>query len=326
MARKGILTTEIDRTTPARRTPRSTQSAAVGALQSSLSKMQQNTVQDIDAGLIDMAGVEDRLGHDPAAHKALMDSLRTYSQQVPVLVRPHPKHAQRFEIVYGRRRLQALRELGLPVKAMVRQLDDEALVLAQGQENTARQDLSFVEKASFAAQLDAAGYDRKTIADALSIDLPMLSRMLKVGQAFSLDLLKRIGSAPGIGRERWLALVKALDATGARSRVEAVTKRPEFAGLPSDDRFEAALAAARKQPQAKPVSTPDRRPLRAGDGATLGDIKRGAKAVTLTLRDTTPEGFGHWVDTHADALLQELYDRWQKADDRRKSNNQEAQD
>jgi ParB family chromosome partitioning protein len=38
---------------------------------------------------------------------------------------------------------------------MIRQLDDHALVMAQGQENTARQGLSFIEKASFTAQLSA---------------------------------------------------------------------------------------------------------------------------------------------------------------------------
>lgn len=103
---------------------------------------------------------------------------------------------QRFEIVYGRRRCAALRDLGRPVKVMIRQLDDQALIMAQGQENTARQDLSFIEKASLAAQLDALSYNRQTIADALSIDLPMVSRMLKVGGAFDIAFLKknRIGS------------------------------------------------------------------------------------------------------------------------------------
>jgi len=152
MARKGILSTNIPDTgarRPAADKPRGT----VGALQSSLSKLQENAVQDIAPDLIEDAGVEDRLGFDHHAHKSLKQSLETYGQQVPVLLRPHVKRPGRYEIVYGRRRLRALKELGLPVKAMVRQLDDHALVMAQGQENTARQDLSFIEKASFAAQL-----------------------------------------------------------------------------------------------------------------------------------------------------------------------------
>ena len=92
-------------------------------------------MQEVDPALIDDAGYEDRLGGNGVAHDQLVDSLRTYGQQVPVLLRPHPKAPGRFEIVYGPPPLKALRELGLPVKAMVRQLDDHALVMAQGQEN-----------------------------------------------------------------------------------------------------------------------------------------------------------------------------------------------
>ena len=58
MARKGILTTDIKRpdTAPAPEKPRMMPRGAVGALQSSLSKLQESAVQDIDASLIDDAG------------------------------------------------------------------------------------------------------------------------------------------------------------------------------------------------------------------------------------------------------------------------------
>ncbi|KKK82439.1 hypothetical protein LCGC14_2803390, partial [marine sediment metagenome] len=246
MARKGVFSPDIrpsDQTAQAERAqmmPR----GAVGALQFSLARMQESAVQDIDPALIEDAGFEDRLGINAPAQRQLVESLSAYGQQVPVLLRPHPERPGRYEIVYGRRRLKALRELGLPVKAMVRQLDDHALVMAQGQENTSRQDLSFIEKASFAVQLQEAGYDRQTIAAALSIDQPMVSRMLKVGGAFSLPFLRQIGSAPGIGRERWLALATALGDDGAQGRVKTLMDGPDFVTLDSDARFEAALARA----------------------------------------------------------------------------------
>ncbi|EAP78940.1 ParB-like partition protein [Sulfitobacter sp. NAS-14.1] len=217
-------------------------------MQSSLTRLQENAVQDLDASLIDMAGVEDRLGVDDESQRKLEESLRTYGQQVPVLVRPHPSQAGRFEIVYGRRRLKALKAIGVPVKAMVRHLDDHALVMAQGQENTARQDLSFVEKASFAAQLDASGHDRQTIADALTIDLPMVSRMLKVGNAFDLTFLRKIGSAPSIGRDRWLTLAKLVQEPEAKSRAEEATTVDTFSDLTSDERFESIFKAANNRP------------------------------------------------------------------------------
>lgn len=324
MARKGILSPTPSPTTadkPERPKPRAAAMmprGAVGALQSSLTKLQENAVQDIDTALIDDAGVEDRLGLDTQAQKQLVESLQTYGQQVPVLLRPHSTKQGRYEIVYGRRRLQALRKLGLPVKAMVRQLDDHALVMAQGQENTSRQDLSFIEKASFAAQLEATDYDRQTIAAALSIDLPMVSRMLKVGNAFDLKFLRTIGSAPGIGRDRWMQLVKRFENSGVKSHAMALLNRPEFRLLTSDERFEAIFErtteslAQQANPTAKkkPKAAPKPRTLRSSAGGTLGDIKTTRKGVTLTLSAATSSGFDTWFDSHAEDLLNELHARF----------------
>jgi ParB family chromosome partitioning protein len=320
MARKGILGGDMPAKSERRRPadiakpqPR----GAVGALQSSLTKLQENAVQEIDAALIDDAGVEDRLGVDSVAQAQLRESLSTYGQQVPVLLRPHHKTAGRYEIVYGRRRLKALRELGVPVKAMIRQLDDHALVMAQGQENTARQDLSFIEKASFAAQLAAQDYARQTIADALSIDLPMLSRMLKVGTAFPLPFLRQIGSAPGIGRDRWIALAKALDDNNSRGHATALMNTPDFGQLDSDARFDAVFERANRTTTKKPKAPPKPRTLRDANGKALGDIKTTNKGVILNIATKNADGFDAWIDGNAEALLQELHDRWatQRRDD-----------
>lgn len=315
MARKGILTPGPN-TTPmaARPKPAAQPRGAVGALQSSLTKLQESAVQEIDATLIDDAGFEDRLGLNPAAQRQLKQSLETYGQQVPVLLRPHPKKPGRFEIVYGRRRLAALKALGYPVKAMVRQLDDHALVMAQGQENTSRQDLSFIEKASFAAQLKAAGYERQTIADALSIDLPMLSRMLKVGEAFELDFLRQIGSAPGIGRDRWMAMVKLFEDRAAKARAVNFMRTPDFLIPDSDARFEAVFDRATLKPSTKTAPTPPSKPrtLRNAEGKPLADIRANQRGVTLNIAAKTADGFDVWVNTHAETLLQEIHDRWKK--------------
>lgn len=314
MARKGILGGDMPERGTRRRAADNVAAprGAVGALQSSLTKLQENAVQEIDAALIDDAGVEDRLGVDNAAQKQLRESLGTYGQQVPVLLRPHHKTPGRYEIVYGRRRLRALREMGLPVKAMIRQLDDHALVMAQGQENTARQDLSFIEKASFAAQLAAQDYARQTIADALSVDLPMLSRLLKVGTAFPLPFLRQIGSAPSIGRDRWMALAAALEANNSKGYATALTNTPEFAQLDSDARFEAVFARATRteRKSAKPPARP--RTLRSSDGKALADIKTTAKGVTLTIASKGAEGFDTWLASNAEAVLADLHDRWQQ--------------
>lgn len=315
MARKSILTADTgvrkpaDRPADGKMIPR----AAVGALQSSLAKLQENAVQELDAALIDDAGYEDRLGHDGEADRMLLESLRTYGQQVPVLVRPHPEKTGRYEIVYGRRRMKALRALGVPVKAMIRQLDDHALVMAQGQENTSRQDLSFIEKASFAAQLQEAGYERQTIADALSTDLPMLSRLLKAGGAFALPVLRSIGSAPGIGRDRWLALAKLCADEPAKQRAEAALNAADFTEKNSDQRFEAVFTAASRQQEAPArAQGDDARPrtLRSGSGDVLGDIRRSRRGVALTLATRGGAGFADWFEQNAEELISDLHHRW----------------
>lgn len=336
MARKGILSPTLAAVAPRRTGPQGAQGAkpagagstagstgtpaprgAVGALQSSLSKLQENAVQEIAADRIFDAGMQDRLGPDAESDDALRESLRAHGQQVPVLVRPRAGHPGSYEIVYGRRRVQALRALGLPVKAMVRQLDDTALVLAQGQENTARRDLTFIEKASFAAQLDDLDYGRETICAALSIDQPMVSRMLKVGRAFSLDFLRQVGSAPGIGRDRWLKLVKALEQEGAVARVrERLPELAQIAG--SDARFEQVLAWAENRAPApdtaggapRPADKPRLRKVVSDAGYVIGQVRQAEAGLTLTIPAGDAPGFPAWVAEQGPDLVKALYARW----------------
>ncbi|MDR0252479.1 MAG: ParB/RepB/Spo0J family partition protein, partial [Brucellaceae bacterium] len=114
-------------------------------LSESLAKGDQ--VVELDASLIDGSFVEDRLTRqetDDPEFLALVQSLHQHGQQVPILVRPHPDHAGRFQAAYGHRRMRAAARLGLPVKALIKPLTDAELVLAQGKENSERRDLSFI--------------------------------------------------------------------------------------------------------------------------------------------------------------------------------------
>lgn len=324
MAQKDIQDTGLTTTTdtqPSTHTSLMPQ-GAVTAFQSSLTKLQENTVQDIDPKLIDNAGFQDRLGSDDEAQARLVDSIRAYGQQVPVLLRPHATEQGRYEIVYGRRRLQALKDLGTPVKAMVRQLDDHALVLAQGQENNARKDLSFIEKASFASQLLHAGYERQTIADALSTDLPMMSRFIKIGSVFPLVFLRHIGSAPSIGRDRWTKMARLLDHPDAKLRYASVFLKDAFQLLPSDERFEVTMLAlegnetpfgpspAPKDTSVSSTPKPIKRAITRTDGTAFANVKTTRSGVTITIPSRGAKGFDAWFEANADALLTDLHARW----------------
>jgi ParB family transcriptional regulator, chromosome partitioning protein len=289
---------------------------AIGAVSRGIADLKARAVLELDPHLVDAGGLTDRLEHDKADHARLMASIRDYGQQVPVLVRPHPKTPGRYQIVYGRRRVLALRDLGQPVRALVRELDDHALILAQGQENTARRDLSFIEKANFARQMIEAGYERRIACDALSIDKTLLSRMLSVTDRVPVALIEAIGAAPGIGRDRWLAFADliarhTLDPDDAGGIIGVST-----APLSPDSRFEAleAWLAAREltavDSRPAPRSVPHET-LTATDGRPLAELTRRRGALTLTLRSDGLDGFEDWLVTH----LADIHARWREQRD-----------
>ncbi len=270
---------------------------AIGAVSRGIDDLKRRSISDIAPDLIDNAGLRDRLDEDATGIAALSQSIREYGQQVPVLLRHHPSVEGRYEVVYGRRRVAALKSLGLPVKAMVRDLDDRALVIAQGQENSARKDLSFIEKALFAQAMTRQGYDRKVICDALMIDKTVLSRMLTVADTLPPKLVSAIGSAPSVGRDRWLAMAQRARGADLAQAVAAAT------GEESDQRFDAvfaALAPARRVvPASRQVADPAGRPI--------AQIRGGARKTVIELAGEGQE-FGSWLAEH----LEEIHRNWLK--------------
>ncbi len=129
--------------------------------------------------------------------------IRQSGQSSPILVRPHPDDANRYMIVFGHRRARAARELGIKVRAVIKPLEDIAHVIAQGQENAARADLTFIEKSLFAKKLANRGMTKDTIKTALTVDDTLLSRMLSVADNVPVAILDAVGSAKGVGRDRW---------------------------------------------------------------------------------------------------------------------------
>ncbi|MDF2235891.1 plasmid partitioning protein RepB [Albimonas sp. CAU 1670] len=287
-------------------------SGAVGAISSAVSALRASGVLELDPATIHAGGLEDRIETSPEDDALLRRSIAAHGQQVPVLVRPHPSIPGEWQIVYGRRRARAAQELGLPVKALVRDLDDEALVMAQGQENSARRDLSFVEKASFAARMQEAGYDRGAIGEALSVDKTAVSRMLSLTDRLPRELIRAIGSAPGVGRPRWLKLAETLEAAEAADVMDAETLADEVviaAGdAPSAERFEAAATLLRSALRGGGLRRRPARPseIRALDGRRLAVARRTARGLTLSLAPAG--GFEDWLASR----LPELHAAWRR--------------
>ncbi len=312
MARKNVLQglmegkaseeAQESRVNPAR--PRY-KTGAIGAVSQSIADLKRRSVVDIDPQLIDNAGLLDRLDDDDGMD-ALMDSIARYGQQVPVLLRPHPEAEGRYQVVYGRRRVSALIRLGQPVKAMIRELDDRDLILAQGQENSARRDLSFIEKANFAWQMHEAGYRRDVICDALHVDKTIVSRMLSIAERVGQDLIHAIGAAPSVGRDRWLKLAELVE----RVEWDPVSLA---VGKTSDERFNETMRLLEKYDPGKPPAPRKERPpapppeyLRTPAGKPIAEIRdRGSKLV-LTIDRRKAEGFDSWLV----ANLAEIHRNW----------------
>ena len=95
-------------------------------------------VVELDPSLIDSSFIRDRLDGELTEDDDLVKSIEVNGQEVPILVRQHPDVEGRFQVAYGHRRLRAVRILGRKVRAVVRSMTDDQLVIAQGIENTAR--------------------------------------------------------------------------------------------------------------------------------------------------------------------------------------------
>jgi ParB family transcriptional regulator, chromosome partitioning protein len=196
-------------------------------------------VVEIDPKMVDGAFIADRMGGDDEGYLALLEGMRAQGQASPILVRPHPHMGGRYQVAFGHRRLRAALELGRPVRAVVKQLSDRDLVLAQGQENSARADLSFIERSRFAWQLESANYDRDTIMSALSVDKTTASRMISVASQLPDTLINAIGPAPGTGRDRWLDLCALFQSSSKDRALDQLLQDPAFIAASSDSRFDA---------------------------------------------------------------------------------------
>lgn len=284
---KGLLTPDADARPVADRVepPHRMAKGAIGAVGQSIAELKARAIVEVPADMIDSAGLQDRLDEDREGIAALAESMRVYGQQVPVLLRHSPNFEGRYEVVYGRRRVAALKLAGLPVKAMLRDLNDRDLMIAQGQENAARKDLSFIEKANFARQMRDMGFDRAVICDALAIDKTVVSRMLTVADAVPQPLLRAIGAAPSVGRDRWLALAERI-----RDR-DAVALATLALGEDSDARFEAVFRAA--APARKAAGDPPA--LLGAGGMQLGQVTRSSDRTVLALTRKASPGFDDWL-------------------------------
>ncbi len=267
-------------------------------------------VIELDPGEIDASFVADRLSQDDDEFRALVQAIRERGQDSPILVRRHPDDQTRYQVAFGHRRVRAAQVLGRPVRAVVKQLTNRDLVLAQGQENSARANLSFVERALFARRLEEIGQDRETIMSALGVDKTVVSRMISVASKLPIALIEAIGAAPSTGRDRWVDLATHYDANGGTRSLEALSATAEFAAATSDERFELALLhfSTLDGPQVAPPRGYAQKPTAGGsywsngNGRRIARIKADARKFTVAIDEKAAPGFGDFLLKELDRL------------------------
>lgn len=248
----------------------------------------------VDPALIGDAGISPRLEYSENAHRLLMRSLRRDGQQMPVLLRPDPGKSGKYQIVYGRRRVLALRDLGRPVAALIREMNDAELVTAQAQENWARRAPSFLEKAHFAHQMREAGFDRKAICAAMMTDKTTVSRLLRLIHRLTPRLARLIGAAPNIGRDRWMKLVDIWPDDVTPELVEDMLEA--YAPDTSDGRFGAIFGwLIRRRGTDEAPRLRKRVLVRDDDGARIGEVRERRTVKLLAIRHKDAEGFLDWL-------------------------------
>lgn len=279
-------------------------------------------VWDLSPSQIRDTRTRDRL--DPADVADLREAIEANGQTVPILVRRHPTEPEQYLLVYGARRLEAIRSSDKisKVRALIANLDDRSAITAQISENMARRDLSFIEKALFARRLiDDDFGTQNQVAEVLTVSKSAISMALRVIETVTIELVEAIGAAHGIGRPRWEALGKSIEDTGANVNTlinvanethnEALIA--PFKGDPSPKdgsvlAFEAVESAVKKigKSPVKTKTVQNITPITLG-GRKAGTLTRTSKGLKIDLEDRS---FADWIEAEAQDVISELHARF----------------
>ncbi|GJD53367.1 Nucleoid occlusion protein [Methylobacterium crusticola] len=258
-------------------------------------------VVELDPDLCDPSAIADRVPDaTDAGFERFALAIRDEGQHTPILVRRKPADPGRYEIAYGRRRTRVAKALGRTVRAIVRDLSDAELVVAQGSENLARQDLSYIERAHFAHNMARAGVARDVILRAMGTDKGDLSRYLTVAESIPAEMLAAIGPAPKVGRPRWVTLADRIR-SARPDEIAAALASPGLPGRSSDERFAAVLAALSGTSKSK--VRPRAESLKDGHGVKFARVERSAMGLRLTVAESVAPGFGDYLADRLPEIL-----------------------
>ncbi|WP_348641064.1 plasmid partitioning protein RepB [Martelella sp. HB161492] len=280
-----------------------------------LSGLSEDSIVSLDPATIDSSPFQDRFENDPEVEteiEELAASIASEGQKIPILVRPHPDGGERYQLAYGHRRLAAIKSLlaqsdkpeTIRVKAYVRVLSDNDLLIEQSLENGVRENLTWIEQAVWAAKLRDAGFSGGAIGRTLSLSKTPVSLMLKVSSSLPLDIVLGIGRAKNVGRPKWLAFAELLEqgGTDAAERVRALFLNDDFQAADGIRRMALATKAAKGRAGVA-TTQPESRDV-AADGRIFGRLKSSPSGMTLVIPKAEAD-FAEWMASRMDELVSE---------------------
>ena len=139
-----------------------------------------DALRTLAIGLLQPGRFQPRTGMDPARLTELADSIRVQGVIQPIVVREISKN--KFEIIAGERRWRAAQEAGLiEIPAVVREVDDRAVVAMALIENIQREDLNPLEEAVALSRLiDEFSLTHQQAAEAVGRSRAAVSNMLRL--------------------------------------------------------------------------------------------------------------------------------------------------
>jgi ParB family chromosome partitioning protein len=264
-----------------------------------------DVIVELDPQLVDPSFLRDRIEDDAESYALLRESIERQGQLQPVLVRPHPETPGRYMTVFGHRRARVAKELGRRLLAVVKEIEEINHIIVQGQENSRRADLTYIERSLLARKLLEMSHSKETMQSALGIDDTTLSRMLSVVSAIPAPVIEAIGAAKGVGRDRWEALKKLLlnprKAEAALGRV----RDEEFLALEGVHRFDDLLAFVKAR-RDKPRPPRGAVTLRSASGEAVAEMRASRHDINLKLATVEGSAFARFLESRWPGLLEEF--------------------
>jgi ParB family chromosome partitioning protein len=274
------------------------------------------SIIELDPDRVVPSFVNDRLDIEgDESFQAFVEGIREAGQKLPILVRPLAGKPGHYQAAYGHRRLRACQILKRTVKAIVRDLSDEELVVSQGIENSERLNLSFIEQALFALTLRERKYSREVISDALGRKegqrLAYISILTNTAALIPEELIRAIGPASSVGRPKWEklgALINNRSLSIQQKKILAdVTASSAWSESGSDQRFTLIMDAfdqsAKRKPDLVEVTL---------DGGVIIAAKRTENSTRISIPDNRLPGLSDWLLQR----LPELFEEFQQSQER----------